>query len=128
MARLRSVKTTASSVGEKKRGAFIKVKFARGEYVRTFLHKTVVCFISFFCIEYKLCGRTHKRFSSHLLGVDEVFFLIVPVMSVVMVLWWSNERSPVVTFACRGEFFFASLLIKFFKRFFLRLFLWHGSI
>lgn len=37
VARLRSVKTTASSDGKKKRReAFIKVNFARGEYVKTF--------------------------------------------------------------------------------------------
>lgn len=48
VARLRSVKTTASSDVKKTR-AFIKVKFARGEYVRTFLHKTVApSILSFF--------------------------------------------------------------------------------
>lgn len=48
-----------------------------------------------------------KRFSSHLhnVGVDEVFFLIVLVMTVVMVLWRGNERLA-ATFACdRGELF-----------------------
>lgn len=48
-----------------------------------------------------------KRFSSHLhsVSVDEVFFLIVLVMTVVMVLWRGNERLA-ATFACdRGDFF-----------------------
>lgn len=48
------------------------------------------------------------------------FFLIVLVMTVVMVLWWSNERSRAAIFACdRGDFFSSLLLMKFFLAFFL---------
>lgn len=48
------------------------------------------------------------------------FFLIVLVMTVVMVLWWSNERSRAAIFACdRGDLFSSLLLMKFFLAFFL---------